>query len=112
MASLRDHERGAGANEPRALPQDHLEPARVLAAGEVAGPRRRLDVVEASDASFRLRDDLVRDDDHVPVLELGPAGNQRRKVVSLPHPRQALHGDHAQLVARIVQQTATRLGGR
>ena len=60
----------------------HSIAARIpLVAGDLARPLRRLDVVEADDASLDLRDRLLRDDDDVAVLELDALEDQRREVV-------------------------------
>ena len=59
--------------------------ARVGVAGELDRALRRLDVGEVDDAALRLRDDLLRDDDDVAVVEpagpVGGGGEQRAEVV-------------------------------
>src|SRR5205814_3013257 len=61
---------------------DHLEPARIRAARELACPLRRHDVVETDDAALDLRDGLLGDDDDVAVLELRALGDERGEVVA------------------------------
>ena len=85
MARLRDHERGPGADEARTLAEDHLQPPRIVAGGQITRLRRRVDAGEADDTAFHLRDCLVRDDDHVAVLERDGRGDQPRQVIALAH---------------------------
>ena len=56
-----------------------LEPTRIPVAGERSSPLGRLDVGEADDPALRLRDDLLRDDDDVAVLELGRSAIRRAR---------------------------------
>ena len=66
----RDDERAARAHDADGFAQDHLDVPRVaVRAGELERTRRRVDVLQASDAAFRLRDDLLREHDDVAVLE-------------------------------------------
>ena len=48
---------------------------RIGVTGKLTGLRGRLQLVESHDAPFRLRDDLLRHDDHIGVLE--PAQSRR-----------------------------------
>ena len=64
----RDHERRPRAHDLGRLAQDHLDLPRIaLVPGELDGPRRRLDLVEANDATLDLRDRLLGHDDDVAV---------------------------------------------
>src|SRR5437868_5643530 len=91
VAGAGDQERRPDANEFGGLVEDDLDPARIgLVARELAGLLRRLDARERDDLALDLRDGLLRDDDHVSVLELRALGDQRREVVSLTQLRQAL----------------------
>ena len=78
----RDHERRPGAHDLDRLAQDHLDLPRIaVAAGELDGPRRRLDVVEADDAALDLRHRLLGDDDDVARLEATARAAQHRRAV-------------------------------
>ena len=68
-------------------------------ARELARARGRLDVVEPDDAALRLRDDLLRDDDDVAVLELRALGDQRAEVVALADLGQAFDRRDRQITA-------------
>ena len=65
--------------------------------GELERARRRLDLVQPDDAALGLRDDLLRDDDDVAVLEpagaLGRVGEERHEVVALLDLRDPLERD-------------------
>ena len=70
MPRLGDHERTARADDADRLAEDHLDVPRVrFRACELARPLRRLDVVQPHDAGLGLRDDLLRENDDVAVLE-------------------------------------------
>jgi len=72
---------------------------------EVAAPphdaprfaERRVELVAVRDPPFRLRDDLVRDDEDVAVLECRRRGQEAGEVVAGSDLRQALDRDDAQL---------------
>src|SRR5205814_6668435 len=85
----------------RRLPQHDLDVARVLAGGEVVRAWRGLDCVEADDAALGLRDDLVRHDEHVAVLEparsLGSLAQQDGEVVALGDLRDPFERDDPEL---------------
>ena len=85
MPRLRDHERRADANDVHRLSENRLDAARVEVARKLARTRRRLDVVEPHDPSFRLRDDLLGKHDDVVVLEIDRGNDQRREVGALIH---------------------------
>ena len=57
-----------------------------------------LPLVAADDASFGLRDHLVRHDEDVALLEVGRVCDQRSQVVALPDLRQPPDRDHTELV--------------
>ena len=100
---LRDHEALAGADDALRLAQDHLDVARVvLRRGELAGAFGRLDLVEPHDASLGLRDDLLRDDDHVAVLERCRGGDERAEIVPLAHLRQPLEREDPELAHSLI----------
>ena len=70
----RDHERRPRAHDLRRLVQDHLHLPRVaFVACELDGPRGRLDLVQADDATLDLRHHLLRHDDDVAGLETAHA---------------------------------------
>jgi hypothetical protein len=94
---LGDHERRPLADDPHRFAQDHLEPPRILAGRQLARLPRGLDLVQTNDPALGLRDDLLRDDDDVVVLERHRAGDEPREIVALPHLRQAGKRDDAQL---------------
>ncbi len=101
MPRLADHERRADADDPLRLLQDRLDPARVglvlgIRDGDLARLVRRLVVVETHDASFDLRDRLLRDDEYVAVLELDLLRDQRGEVVALAELRDAGDGSGAE----------------
>ena len=56
-----------------------------------------LDLVQPHHTALRLRDGLLRDDDHVAVLEPDGRGNKRAEVGSLLHLGHPLEGNHPQL---------------
>jgi hypothetical protein len=71
-------------NELGRLVEDHLDPARIgLVARELARLLARLDVREHDDPALDLRHGLLRDDDHVPVGEVGALGDEAGEVVSV-----------------------------
>jgi hypothetical protein len=99
VPGLRDHERRSGSDDPRGLAEDDLDVARVMVGGELARMLGRLDLVERDDATFRLGDDLLGDDEDVSGLE--PAcprscvAEQCGQVVALPHLGDPLEGQDA-----------------
>ncbi|HKE00873.1 MAG TPA: hypothetical protein VKE69_07685, partial [Planctomycetota bacterium] len=97
---LRDHERRSYADDARGLAKNHLDPPRILVTGDLACAFRRLDIRETDDTSFGFRDGLLRDHEHVTVLELDPGGDQLGEVVSLPYLGQAVDRDDADLAAQ------------
>ena len=78
---------GAALADDRASPRARID----LDLARVALARRRartalvggLDVVEPHDAALGLRDRLLRDDEHVAVLELGALRDERGEIVAL-----------------------------
>ena len=68
--------------------------ARIVIARQLVRPPGRLDPVEADHPALRLRDDLLRDDEDVGVLELSrPLGRlrqERHEIVALLDFRDAL----------------------
>ena len=101
MPRLCDHQRLAHANDAFRLSQDRLDAARILVvAGDLHRTRRRLDLVKADDAAFRLRHHLLRVYDDVAVLDLDLRCDQLGEVVVLVDLRQAFDRDDAQLVAQ------------
>ena len=97
MPGLGDDERCPRAHDPDRLAQDHLELARIVVGGELAGAVGRLDVVEPHDPPLGLGESLVRDDDHVAVLELGPIRDQRPEIVALGDLREPLDREDPEL---------------
>ena len=98
----RDHERRPGAHDLGRLAQDHLHLPRVaFVAGELDGPRGRLDLVQADDAALDLRHRLLGHDDDVAVLEAAHAraglGQQPPEVVPLLELGNARQADHPHL---------------
>ena len=93
---LGDHQVRAVPHDAPRLGQDHLDEARVLLdlGGERDGLRRGLDGRDIDDAALGLRDDLLRDDQHVAVLGrepgLGIGGERDRgEIVARLHQRHA-----------------------
>ncbi len=79
MTGLGDHERRPGADDPGALTQDHLDPARVtVGPRELVRPLGGLDVGDPDHSPFDLRDRLLGDHDDVGSLEA--SGAERRLV--------------------------------
>ena len=63
---------------------------------------RRLEVVEPDDAPLGLRDRLLRDDEHVSVLERHAVGDERGEVVALADLGETRDGEDPQMpVSRI-----------
>ena len=98
MPRLGDHEAAAYADDARRFAQDRLDVTRVIVPGEFTCLLRRLDVGQSHDATLGLRDDLVRDDEYVAVLELRRVCDQRGDVVALADLAQSLHRDDVQPV--------------
>jgi hypothetical protein len=91
------------AHDPPRLRQDDLDQARVLVdeSCELLGLRRWRDGADIDVAPFRLRDDLLRDDEHIAVGELkvrrGNAFRQQRaEIVPRLDQRQAGQGTQGQ----------------
>ena len=98
---LGDDERQPNAHDPCSLAEDHLDPARILlVAGDLPRPVRRLDAGESDDPAFGLRDDLLREHDHVAVLELDLRDDELGKVVPFLDLRQSGDRDDAKLAAQ------------
>ena len=94
MARLGDDEAPAHADEAHRLPQDRLEPTRVLlGAGELDRLGGGLELVEPHHAALGLGDHLLRHDHDVAVLEPDPLRDERRHVVALAHLRDPLDGE-------------------
>ena len=84
--------------------------ARIAIAGELVRALGRLDPVEADDPALGLRDDLLRDDEDVGVLEparpVGRLRQERHEIVALLDLRDALEredpdpGGHGRPVMR------------
>ena len=68
VSRLGDHERRPRAHDPTALPEDHLQAARILVRRELIGLVRRLDPVEMHNTAFDLRHRFLSDDDDVSFL--------------------------------------------
>ena len=98
---LGDDQRRPHADDVGALAEDPLDVTGIAVVGELERPLRRLDVVQPHDAALRLRDRLLRDDEHVRVLEaarlLGRVQEQPREVVAVLDLRDALERDHPDL---------------
>jgi hypothetical protein len=97
---LRNHERRADAHDARGLAEDDFDPAGIFLAGDLFRACGRLDLAEAYDASFGFRDDLLRENDDVAVLELDRARDQLGEIVALLDLRQAGNRDDAELVSQ------------
>ena len=97
VARLGDHERAARANDALRLAENDLDPPRIAVARELTRSGRRLDLVQAHDAALDLRDRLLRDDEHVAVLELGALDDHARQVVAFAELRQPADGRDRQL---------------
>jgi hypothetical protein len=98
---LCDDERRPDSHDARGLAEDHLDAARILVvAGDLQRPLRRLDAREIDDTAFRLRDDLLREDNHVAVLELEPGDDELGQVVPFFDLRQAGDRNDAELAAQ------------
>src|SRR5206468_3037301 len=81
VARLADDERAAHAHDSLRLPEDPLDALRIaILARDLARTFRRHGVVEADDATFDLRDRLLRDHDDVTVLQLDALHDQGREV--------------------------------
>ena len=105
------------AHDAHRLLQHGLGRARVLLPGLRPRDRegRRLEAVERDDASFGLRDDALRDDDGVAVLEGGALRRrgleaERGDVVALLHERDAAHADDADLGWRVCAEFSAEWG--
>ena len=94
MPGLGDDQRRPDANDLCALAQDRLDVARVAVVRELERARGGLDLVQAHDASLRLRDGLLRDDEHVArpraAGALGCVGQERPEIVAVLDLRDAL----------------------
>jgi hypothetical protein len=88
------------AHDAARLAEDHFDEARVLVhlSRELERAGGRNDGGEIDVASFRLRDDLLREYDDVAVRELAARapGDQRDEIVARPDPGQARHGPELQ----------------
>src|SRR5205085_2934446 len=71
-------------------------PRVAVRAGELARTLRRLDVVELDDAALGLRDDLLREDDHVAVFEGVRSSNELGDIRAGADLGQALEGQDRQ----------------
>jgi hypothetical protein len=80
---LGDDERRTDANDSCGLAQDHLDPPCVFLAGNLARTLGGLNVGKPDDPPLGLRDNLLRNHDDVPVLELDRACDQHRQIVTL-----------------------------
>src|SRR3954447_25172793 len=91
VAGPGDDHAALGAHQLGRLVEDDLDVTRVLAplGGELPRAVARLDAGEVHDRALGLRDDLVRDDEHVAGPEVAGPGEQRREVVARLDLRQA-----------------------
>ena len=97
---LGDNQRRSYAHDARGLAKDHLDPPGILVTGDLTRAFGRLDIGQTDDAALGLRDGLLRDHEHVSILELDPGGDQLGEVVSLPNFGQAVDRDDAHLAAQ------------
>jgi hypothetical protein len=72
----------------------------LIVAGDLQRACRRLDLVEPNDASLRLRDDLLREDDDVAVLDLDLRRDELCQIVALADLRQTRDGNDAELAGQ------------
>jgi hypothetical protein len=101
MLGLGDDERQANSYHARRLTEDDLDPARILlVAGNLSRPLRRLNTGESDNPTFGLRDDLLREHDHVAVLELDLGDDELCQVCPFLDLRQAGDRDDAELPAQ------------
>ena len=99
---LGDHERWPRAHDPTTLLENHLEAARILVGGELAGPVRRLDPVEmrrrglrpSTPLSERRRRRLLA---RARTLALRRLDEERTEVVPFLELRNAAQRDDAEL---------------
>ena len=102
-----DQDPALGAQQLGGLVQHDLHEAHVFVVlgGELARPVAGGDVAQRPYAALGLRDDLLRDHDHVAVAQPGPAGcgggvgDQRGNVVARLHLRDA--GEREELDAQL-----------
>ena len=98
---LGDDERQPNSYDARRLAEDDLDTARILlVAGDLYAPARRLDAGESDNSAFGLRDDLLREHDHVAVLELELRSDEPRPGRPFLDLRQAGDRDDAELAAQ------------
>jgi hypothetical protein len=101
VLGLSDDERQPNSYDARRLAEDDLDAARILfVACDLQRPLRRLDAREGDHSAFGLRDDLLREHDHVAVLELDLRDGERGQVVAFLDLRQAGDRDDAKLAAQ------------
>jgi hypothetical protein len=79
---LRDDQRRPHPHDARGLAQDHLDTARVLSLRDLDRLGRGLDGAEVDDPALGLRDDLLREDDDVAVLERNLRGDELSEVLA------------------------------
>jgi hypothetical protein len=91
---LHDQERRPDAHDLRRLAENRLGPPRVVVVRQLERALGRLDLLESDDPSLGLRDDLLRDDEHVAVLELDAFGGHRGEVVAFADLRETRDGQN------------------
>jgi hypothetical protein len=98
---LGDDERRPDSHDACGLAKDDLDAARILVvACNLQRSLRRLDARETDNPAFRLRNDLLREHDHVAVLELELGGDELGQVVAFLDLRQAGDRNDAKLAAQ------------
>jgi hypothetical protein len=101
MRRLRDDERGPDPHDACGLAQDDLDAAGILVVtGDLSRFFGRLDAGERDNSAFGLRHDLLREHDHVAVLELELRRDELGQVVPLLDLGQAGDRDDAKLAAQ------------
>ncbi len=103
MARLDDQQRRADSDDLDRLAEDRLGAAGILAfTRQLERALGGLDVVEPDDAPLGLRHCLLRDDEHVSVLERHAVGDERGEVVALADLGETRDGKDPQMpVSRI-----------
>jgi hypothetical protein len=97
---LRDDQRRSDPHDSGGLAQDHLDASCVLPLRDLDRFGRGLDGTELDDPALGLRDDLLREDDDVPVFELDFRGDELREVLAGLDLGQSRDRDDPQLAAQ------------
>jgi hypothetical protein len=84
VSRLRDHQRLPHAHDALCFAEDRLDaPWVLIVGGDLERTLRRFDVLEADDASFRLRNRFLSEDGDVAVRELDLRRDQLGQIVPL-----------------------------